>query len=174
MQDGPYNDVVPWNYHLLPQLLGNGSGFAVETEGQLEEALQHAKNETQTFTLLDVRLDRLDRSPALDRLAKNLGETAKGDEVILLRNHVDKRRDVGLQENQNSNQRSQHEAVDKNKAQDRPFLPVPICRGAGDDDALRIDHFAHDAAGTVRRRHENGTDASLLRGDGLQIAEQDI
>ncbi|MDB6059379.1 MAG: pdc [Verrucomicrobiales bacterium] len=78
MQDGPYNDVVPWNYHLLPQLLGNGAGFAVETEGQLEAALQHAKNETQTFTLLDVRLDRLDRSPALDRLAKNLAKRLKG------------------------------------------------------------------------------------------------
>jgi TPP-dependent 2-oxoacid decarboxylase len=79
MQDGPYNDVVPWNYHLLPALLGNGRGFAVETEGQLEDALQRAKAETQTFSLLDVRLDRLDRSPALDRLAKNLAKRLKGD-----------------------------------------------------------------------------------------------
>jgi hypothetical protein len=29
--------------------------------------------------LLDVRLDRLDRSPALDRLAKNLAKRLKGD-----------------------------------------------------------------------------------------------
>lgn len=78
MQDGCYNDVVPWNYHLLPQVIGNGSGFAVDTEEQLEEALQRAKAETQTFTLLDVRLDRLDRSPALDRLAKNLAKRLKG------------------------------------------------------------------------------------------------
>ena len=78
MQDGPYNDIVPWNYYLLPQLIGNGCGFAVETEGQLEDALQRAKAETQTFSLLDVRLDPLDRSPALDRLAKNLAKRLKG------------------------------------------------------------------------------------------------
>ena len=74
IQDGSYNDLVPWNYHLLPELLGSGRGFAVETEEQLDDALRRAELETESFSLLDVRLDPYDRSPALDRLAKNLAK----------------------------------------------------------------------------------------------------
>jgi len=33
-----------------------------------------AEMETETFTILDVHLDPLDRSPALDRLARNLAK----------------------------------------------------------------------------------------------------
>src|SRR5437016_5048343 len=39
MQDGPYNDVVPWQFHRLPEIFGAGRGFLVQTEGELEEAL---------------------------------------------------------------------------------------------------------------------------------------
>jgi TPP-dependent 2-oxoacid decarboxylase len=74
IQDGPYNDVTPWNYHLLPALLGNGRGFEVDTEDQLAEALMRARAQTETFSILDVRLDPLDRSPALHRLAHNLAK----------------------------------------------------------------------------------------------------
>ena len=74
MQDGPYNDVTPWNYHLLPEILGNGRGFAVETEDQLESALQLARAETETFSIIDVRLDPLDHSPALERLGRSLAK----------------------------------------------------------------------------------------------------
>src|SRR5207302_6586202 len=31
MQDGPYNDVLCWNYHRLPDVLGAGRGWSVET-----------------------------------------------------------------------------------------------------------------------------------------------
>jgi TPP-dependent 2-oxoacid decarboxylase len=74
IQDGPYNDLIPWNYHLLPDVLGAGRGFAVETEEQLDQALRQAENETESFSLIDVRLDSLDRSPALHRLARNLAK----------------------------------------------------------------------------------------------------
>ncbi len=74
IQDGPYNDLIPWNYHLLPDVLGAGRGFAVETEEQLDYALRQAEAETESFSLIDVRLDRLDRSPALHRLARNLAK----------------------------------------------------------------------------------------------------
>ena len=74
IQDGPYNDLVPWNYHLLPDVLGAGRGFAVETEEQLDQALLHAEKETENFSLIDVRLDPMDRSPALHRLARNLAK----------------------------------------------------------------------------------------------------
>ena len=74
IQDGPYNDLAPWNYYRLPEVIGAGRGFLVETEGQLEEALQAAEREDEQFTLLDVHLEPLDRSPALHRLAKNLAK----------------------------------------------------------------------------------------------------
>jgi indolepyruvate decarboxylase len=72
MQDGPYNDVWPWAYHRLPEILGAGRGFVVQTEEDLEHALREAERWTQSFCLLEVRLGRLDRSPALDCLAARL------------------------------------------------------------------------------------------------------
>ncbi|HEY3861479.1 MAG TPA: thiamine pyrophosphate-binding protein [Verrucomicrobiae bacterium] len=74
IHDGPYNDVPPWNYHLLPDLIGSGAGYSVETEEQLETGLRLAERETDTFTVLDVHLHPLDRSPALHRLARNLAK----------------------------------------------------------------------------------------------------
>ena len=74
MQDGPYNDVLPWNYHRVPDLLGAGRGFVVNTEGELDAALIAAEAYTESFCLLEVRLDPLDRSPALQRLAERLAK----------------------------------------------------------------------------------------------------
>jgi TPP-dependent 2-oxoacid decarboxylase len=72
MQDGPYNDVWPWHYSKLPEVLGAGRGFVVETEQELDDALTQAQTWKKSFCLLDVRLPQLDRSPALDRLAARL------------------------------------------------------------------------------------------------------
>src|SRR5437660_12102161 len=74
MQDGPYNDVWPWHYSRLPDLLGAGRGFVVETEEELDRSLLEAERWTRGFCLLDVRLPPLDRSPALDRLAARLAK----------------------------------------------------------------------------------------------------
>lgn len=74
MQDGPYNDVAEWKYHRLPEILGAGRGFLVETEEQLDQALFSAERHTDSFCLLDVQLAPLDRSPALQRLAERLTE----------------------------------------------------------------------------------------------------
>ena len=72
MQDGPYNDLWPWQYHRLPEVLGAGRGFVVETEADLTSALEEAMRWTKSFCLIEVRLGQLDRSPALDRLASRL------------------------------------------------------------------------------------------------------
>lgn len=72
MQDGPYNDLWPWNYHLIPQVLGAGRGFLIDTEQELDEALVAAERHTESFCLLEVRLGSHDRSPALQRLAERL------------------------------------------------------------------------------------------------------
>ena len=74
MQDGPYNDVWPWHYHRVPEVLGAGRGFLVQTEEELDAALRAAQAHTESFCLLDVQLDSLDRSPALQRLAQRLAK----------------------------------------------------------------------------------------------------
>ncbi len=72
MQDGPYNDVLPWHYSRLPEFLGVGRGFMVETETQLDKALAEARKWQKSFCLIEVQLDQRDRSPALQRLAGRL------------------------------------------------------------------------------------------------------
>ncbi len=74
MIDGPFNDVLNWNYARLPELLGSGRGFQVETEQQLTLALAEARANTGSYSILDVRLAPDDISPALQRLTQSLGK----------------------------------------------------------------------------------------------------
>src|SRR6266513_3312153 len=74
IQDGPYNDLWLWNFHRLPEVLGAGRGVEIETEEQLDQALRAAERYTAGFCLLDVQLEPLDRSPALQRLAERLAK----------------------------------------------------------------------------------------------------
>jgi indolepyruvate decarboxylase len=74
MQDGPYNDVWPWRFSRIPEVLGAGRGFVVETETELDRALLEAASWTKSFCLIEVRLAQFDRSPALDRLAARLAK----------------------------------------------------------------------------------------------------
>jgi indolepyruvate decarboxylase len=74
MKDGPFNDLWPWQFHRVPDVLGTGRGFVVETEQQLDEALRAAEQHTSCFCLLEVRLNPSDRSPALQRLAGRMAE----------------------------------------------------------------------------------------------------
>ena len=60
IHDGPYNDIQPWNFHLLPQIFGGGWGQRVETEGDLEKALEKTGHEPDTLALIEVMLDRWD------------------------------------------------------------------------------------------------------------------
>ena len=78
MQDGPYNDILSWNYARLPELLGAGRGWKAATEGELDRALAEAATNTETFSLIEVCLDRSDRSPALGRLASHLSKRLAG------------------------------------------------------------------------------------------------
>ena len=76
MIDGPFNDVLNWNYSNLPELLGAGKGFRVETEQELAQALKAARENTESYSILDVRLAQNDISPALQRLTSSLGQRA--------------------------------------------------------------------------------------------------
>ena len=68
--DGPYNDLQMWKYHRLPEVFGGGWGCEVKTEGELEAALARAKEDSDSLALIEVRLDKLDLSAPLRRMAK--------------------------------------------------------------------------------------------------------
>ncbi len=74
LQEGPFNDILNWNYHRMPDLLGSGWGFEVHTEGDLDKALQAAMANQDSFSLLNIHLDSMDISPALERLAERLSK----------------------------------------------------------------------------------------------------
>jgi indolepyruvate decarboxylase len=72
--EGPFNDIQNWAYHKVPEVVGAGMGLEVSTVGELESALRKALDNVSSFSLLNVHLDRYDRSPALERLAQKLSK----------------------------------------------------------------------------------------------------
>jgi len=74
LQEGPFNDILNWNYHRIPELLGKGQGFEVHTFGELQQAMQTALACEDSFSLLNVHLASDDISPALERLAEKMSK----------------------------------------------------------------------------------------------------
>jgi len=74
MLDGAFNDVHRWNFANIPSVLGAGLGIKVTTEIEMAAALEKAKANRESYTLIQVALDRNDHSPALSRLTARLGE----------------------------------------------------------------------------------------------------
>jgi TPP-dependent 2-oxoacid decarboxylase len=73
MLDGPFNDVLRWNYYRIPEIINHGKAFLIETEDQLEQALSATENIfSKDMCILDVRLDIHDGSSALQRLTETL------------------------------------------------------------------------------------------------------
>jgi TPP-dependent 2-oxoacid decarboxylase len=78
IQDNIYNDLQPWQYHKLPQVFGDCWSCEVTTEGELEEALKIAKQNTDTVSFIEVHLEQLDCSQGLVRLGKAIHDTNVG------------------------------------------------------------------------------------------------
>ncbi len=76
MIDGAFNDLLPWDYTQLPALFGGGRSFLVKTETDLDHAPKAAAETRGTPCILDVRLDPMDVSPALQRLGEAFGAAA--------------------------------------------------------------------------------------------------
>jgi indolepyruvate decarboxylase len=70
--EGAFNDIHEWKFHKIPEVLGTGLGLEVRTEGELDAALEAALANSSSFSLINVHLDKMDRSPALERLATKL------------------------------------------------------------------------------------------------------
>jgi len=74
IQDGPYNDILGWNYERVPAVLGAGWGALVRTEGEFAEAWARALGNRSSFSLLSLQLRADDHCPALVRLGQRMAE----------------------------------------------------------------------------------------------------
>jgi indolepyruvate decarboxylase len=71
--DWKFNEIHPWKYAKLPEVLGGGRGYEVRTEGEFDEALRTAWSDRSGLSLIQVHLDPKDASHAMRRLAERLG-----------------------------------------------------------------------------------------------------
>ena len=72
--EGSFNDINPWQYQLLPQVLGGGTGWEVRTEGEFDAAITRALADTSGMNIIRVHIGLEDRSTTLDRLAAGLAK----------------------------------------------------------------------------------------------------
>ncbi len=72
--DWEYNNVNPWQYHKLPELLGGGTGYLVNTEADFDDALKKAWADTTGMSLIHVKLSEDTHSETLGRLAERLSK----------------------------------------------------------------------------------------------------
>ena len=72
--EGSFNDINPWQYQLLPQVLGGGTGCEVRTEGEFDVAIARALADTSGMNIIRVHIGLDDRSTTLDRLAAGLAK----------------------------------------------------------------------------------------------------
>ena len=70
--DGPFNNILMWNYTKLTDMLGVGKSWKVTTNGELETALKTALEE-DVLALIEVVIPRDDCSPSLRRMGEELG-----------------------------------------------------------------------------------------------------
>lgn len=68
--EGDFNDITPWRYAKLPEVLGDGHGEVVHTNGEFTQALTAAITRRSQFTLIEAKLTRMDCSDALRRLGE--------------------------------------------------------------------------------------------------------
>jgi indolepyruvate decarboxylase len=72
--DWQYNNIHPWKYHRLPEVLGGGSGYEVRTEGEFDTALNKAWNDRHGASLIQAHIPLHDASDALKRLTERLSK----------------------------------------------------------------------------------------------------
>ncbi|NUM55544.1 MAG: alpha-keto acid decarboxylase family protein [Candidatus Hydrogenedentes bacterium] len=77
IDDGPYNDILNWQYHRMPELLGAGWGAEARTEAEFDAALAQANENDEGFSIINVHLDPYDSSRAMERLGRSLGKRVK-------------------------------------------------------------------------------------------------
>ena len=71
--DGPFNDIRNWNYEEVCNLIGGGVGVKVETEKELDAAIEMSLD-SKELTVINVIVDSDDVSPALKRMTAGLSK----------------------------------------------------------------------------------------------------
>jgi len=77
LHEGTFNDINPWQYQLLPQVLGGGTGYEVRTEGEFDAALEKCLADRTGMSIIRVHIGLEDRSVTLDRLAAGLARRVR-------------------------------------------------------------------------------------------------
>ena len=77
IHEGSFNDINPWEYQLLPKVLGGGTGYEVRTEGEFDAAITKALADTKGMSLIRVHIGLDDRSITLDRIGQGLARRLK-------------------------------------------------------------------------------------------------
>jgi indolepyruvate decarboxylase len=73
--DWRFNEIQPWQYHRLPEVLGGGTGYLVRTEGDFNTALNAAWRDRSGPSIIQVLLDPHDASRALAKMAERMSKT---------------------------------------------------------------------------------------------------
>lgn len=76
--DGPFNEILRWNYTKLTELFGSGISKKVVNNGELEAAVKEAVA-TDALFLIEVILPRDACSPSLKRVGEELGRLRDKD-----------------------------------------------------------------------------------------------
>ncbi|MBI2826751.1 MAG: alpha-keto acid decarboxylase family protein [Planctomycetia bacterium] len=74
LHPGDFNEIHPWNYAKLTEVLRGGTGYEVRTEGEFDDALDKAWADNSGMSLIHVHLPVNDCSPPLARLADKLSK----------------------------------------------------------------------------------------------------
>ncbi len=77
MLDGCFNDIQPWRYADIVDVIGAGKGFTVSKEEEFAEALKAAFRNKTSPTIIDVKISKNDRSSRLKILNENLKKRIK-------------------------------------------------------------------------------------------------
>ncbi|CAE7226149.1 ipdC [Symbiodinium pilosum] len=75
--DYRFNDIQPWSYSKLPELVGGGKGYEVRTEGEFDAALRAAWADDSGPSLIHARLTG-EPSQALRKLGERMQRTVVG------------------------------------------------------------------------------------------------
>ena len=77
MIDGDFNDIQPWQYADVVRVIGAGKGYTVSKEEEFVSALEAARSNNASPTVIDVRIGKYDCSERLKMLTDKLKKRVK-------------------------------------------------------------------------------------------------
>ena len=77
IHEGGFNDINPWQYQLLPQVLGGGTGYDVRTEGEFDAAITQSLADTRAMSVIRAHIAVDDHSTTLGRIGAGLAHRVK-------------------------------------------------------------------------------------------------